>query len=104
MIKVNDAQFNDEVLKADVLAIVDFGAEWCGPCKKLHPIMEEIGTELDGKVKIIEMDVAESPQTALKFGVTSVPQLLFFQNGEIKETVIGLLPKTKIMAKIEDYL
>lgn len=104
MIKVNDDQFEAEVMQSDILTVVDFGAEWCGPCKKLHPIMDEIGAELDGKVKILEMDVATSPQTALRFGVTSVPQLLFFKGGEIKGTVIGLLPKTKILEKIEDYL
>lgn len=104
MLKVNDSDFEAEVLQSDKLTLVDFGATWCGPCKKLHPIMEEIGTEQADKLKVVEVDVGESPQTALKYGVTSVPQLLFFEKGEVKETIVGLLPKSKIEEKIDQYL
>lgn len=102
--KIDDSNFDAEVLQSDKLTLVDFGAPWCGPCKKLHPIMEEIGQEQAELVKVVEVDVGESPQIALKYGVTSVPQLMFFQNGELKETVVGLLPKSKIEEKIEQYL
>ena len=104
MTKIGDDRFESEVVKSDRLTLVDFGATWCGPCKKLHPIMKELAAEFDGKIKIFEMDVGDSPATAMKFGITSVPQLLFFQDGKVKETIVGLLPKSKIEEKIERYL
>ena len=104
MNKVTDAEFDTEVLGSELLTLVDFGAEWCGPCKKLHPIMDELAGEYDGKIKVVEVDVGVSPQTAMKFGVTSVPQLLFFKDGIVRETVVGVLPKSKIEEKIDEYL
>jgi len=104
MTKIGDAQFDAEVVKSDRLTLVDFGATWCGPCKKLHPIMEELAEDFGDKIKVFEVDVGDSPQTAMKFGVTGVPQLLFFRDGKVKETVVGLLPKSKIEEKIERYL
>jgi len=104
MHKVTDAEFDAEVLSSDRLTLVDFGAEWCGPCKKLHPVMNQLADEYNGKIKVVEVDVGISPQIAMKFGVTSVPQLLFFRNGIVKETVVGVLPKSKIEEKIERYL
>ncbi len=102
-LKVGDDQFEEEVIKSDLLTVVDFGAEWCGPCKKLHPIMAELSEEMAGKVKIVEVDVGVSPQNAQKFAVISVPQLLFFKNGEVVERVVGVLPKAKIIEKIESH-
>ena len=104
MNKVTDAEFDAEVLSSDRLTLVDFGAEWCAPCKKLHPIMDQLADEYNGKIKVVEVDVGVSPLTAMKFGVTSVPQLLFFKDGIVKETVVGILPKSKIEEKIDDYL
>ena len=104
MNKVTDAEFDAEVLGSDRLTLVDFGAEWCAPCKKLHPIMDQLADEYNGKIKVVEVDVGVSPLTAMKFGVTSVPQLLFFKDGIVKETVVGILPKSKIEEKIDDYL
>ena len=104
MKKVGDAEFNDEVVASDRLTLVDFGADWCGPCRKLHPIMDELANEYNDQIKICEVDVGDSPQTAMKFGITSVPQLLFFKNGIVKDTIVGLLPKSKIEEKIEKYL
>ncbi len=102
--KIQDGQFDGEVLKSDHLTLVDFGAAWCGPCKALQPILEDLQRDYDGRVKIVEVDVGDSPQTAMKYGITSVPQLLFFKEGSVQETVVGLLPKAKIQRKIEDYL
>lgn len=102
--KIGDDKFEEEVMKSDRLTLVDFGAEWCGPCKKLHPIMEDLANQFGEQIKVVEVDVGESPQTAMKFGVTSVPQLLFIREGIIRETVVGLLPKSKIEEKIESYL
>ncbi|HHE47268.1 MAG TPA: thiol reductase thioredoxin [Bacteroidetes bacterium] len=104
MYKVGDAEFEAEVIGSDCLTLVDFGAEWCGPCKKLHPVMNELAADYDGKIKVVEVDVGVSPQSAMKFGVTSVPQLLFFKNGIVRETVVGLLPRSKIEEKIDKYL
>ncbi len=104
MIKIGDDQFDERVINSDRLTVVDFGAEWCGPCKKLHPVMEELGEEFGDSINVYKVDVGESPQTAMKFAVTSVPQLLFFKDGAVKETVVGLLPKSKIIEKIEQYL
>ncbi len=104
VIKVDDRGFEDEVVHSDRLTVVDFGAEWCGPCKKLHPIMADLAVDYDGRVKIVEVDVGVSPQVAMKFGITSVPQLLFFRDGIVKETVVGLIPRSKLEEKIDQYL
>lgn len=104
MTKVGDDRFDEMVVKSDRLTLVDFGATWCGPCKKLHPIMVELGQDYGDKIKVYEVDVEESPQTAIKYGITGVPQLLFFQDGKVRETVVGLLPKSKIEEKIDRYL
>ena len=104
VLKVDDSQFEAEVLKYDGLTVVDFGAEWCGPCKKLHPIMAELADETSDQVKIVEVDVGVNPEIAQKYAVVSVPQILFFKNGEIVERVVGVLPKVKIIAKIETYI
>lgn len=101
---LKDADFEREVLQCDCLAVVDFGAAWCGPCKKLHPIIGELAEEFDRTVKFFEMDVGETPYTAQKYAVISVPQLLFFQNGSVVERIVGLLPKPKIKEKIEQAL
>ena len=104
LIKVDDNSFEGEVLQSDRLTLVDFGATWCAPCRKLHPIMNDLADDFSDSVKVVEVDVGVSPQTAMKFGVTSVPQLLFFKDGIVKETVVGLLPKSKIEEKIEGYI
>lgn len=104
MNKIGDSEFTSEVIESDRLTVVDFGATWCGPCKKLHPVMEDIAEQFGDRIKVVEVDVGDSPETAMKFGVTSVPQLLFFKGGMVKETVVGLLSKSKIKDKIEKYL
>jgi len=104
LVKLGDEKFEAEVVLSDRLVLVDFGATWCGPCKKLHPIMRELANDYEGKIKVFEVDVGDSPQTAMKYGVTSVPQLLFFKEGKVKETIVGLLPKSKIEEKIERHL
>ena len=102
--KVGDVNFESEVMKSDRLTLVDFGAEWCRPCKKLHPIMEELAGLYQDRIKVVEVDVGEAPELAMKYGVTSVPQLMFVREGKIRETVVGLMPKSKIQDKIEGYL
>jgi len=102
--KIGDDTFDQEVMKSLGLTIVDFNAPWCGPCKKLTPILVELATDYAGKIKVVEVDVGEAPQTASRFGVVSIPQVLFIRDGVVKETMVGLNPKPKIVAKIEQYL
>jgi thioredoxin 1 len=102
--KIGDDQFDAEVLKSDHLTVVDFGAEWCGPCKKVHPIMAELAEELGQRVKIVQVDVGQSPQVAQNHAVISVPQVLFFKGGEVVERIVGVLPKPKLKEKIESHL
>ncbi len=104
MEKVNDTNFEQEVLQADQLVVVDFGATWCGPCKKLDPIMEELIVEYDGKAKIRKVDVGEAPGVAQRYRVLSVPQVLFFKNGEIVDNIVGLVGKGAIASKMDKHV
>jgi thioredoxin 1 len=102
--KITDSQFESEVKSGDQLVVIDFGATWCGPCKKLHPILSELSDEYQGRAKILEVDVGESPKIAQDFAVISVPQVLFFKSGKLLDRIVGLLPKPKLKEKIEQYL
>jgi len=104
MEKVNDTTFNDEVLKAEGLVVVDFGATWCGPCKKLEPILDDMVGEYEGKVKIRKVDVGEAPSIAQQYKVLSVPRVLFFKNGEVRDQITGLVPKNVLVEKFEEHL
>ena len=91
--KVSDADFESEVLKATGAVVVDFWAEWCGPCRMIAPALEEIAGSLGSKVKIVKLNVDESPQTAQKYGVMSIPTLMLFKNGEMASRQVGAAPK-----------
>jgi thioredoxin 1 len=94
--KVSDDTFESEVLKATGPVVVDFWAEWCGPCKMIAPVLEELSGTLDGKVKIVKLNVDESPGTAAKYGIMSIPTLMIFKNGEMAARQIGAAPKQKL--------
>jgi thioredoxin 1 len=94
--KVSDADFESEVLKSDGAVVVDFWAEWCGPCRMIAPALEEIATSLNGKVKIVKLNVDENPRTASKYGVMSIPTLMLFKNGEMASRQVGAAPKQKL--------
>jgi thioredoxin 1 len=94
--KVSDADFESEVLKASGAVVVDFWAEWCGPCRMIAPALEEISGSLDGKVKIVKLNVDENPHTASKYGVMSIPTLMLFKNGEMASRQVGAAPKQKL--------
>ena len=94
--KVSDTDFDSEVLKATGLVVVDFWAEWCGPCRMIAPALEEIAGSLNGKVKIVKLNVDENPQTASKYGVMSIPTLMIFKNGEMASRQVGAAPKQKL--------
>ena len=94
--KVTDATFDQAVLKASGPVVVDFWAEWCGPCRMISPTLEEISNSLNGKVTILKLNVDENPATAAKYGVMSIPTLMLFKNGEIASRQVGAAPKQKL--------
>ena len=94
--KVSDATFESEVLKATAPVVVDFWAEWCGPCRMIAPALEEIATAMGDKVKILKLNVDENPQTAAKYGVMSIPTLMLFKNGDLASRQVGAAPKAKL--------
>ena len=94
--KVSDATFDNEVLKSAEPVVVDFWAEWCGPCRQIAPALEEIAGSMNGKVKIVKLNVDENPATAAKYGIMSIPTLMLFKNGELSSRQIGAQPKLKL--------
>ena len=101
--ELTDSTFEEMVGKAEV-AIVDFWAEWCGPCKALTPIVEELGEDYAGKVKVVKMDIEANPQTPMKYSIRNIPTLLFFKNGEKVDKQVGLVPKKKLEKKLNALL
>ena len=94
--KVSDSDFETEVLKCAEPVVVDFWAEWCGPCKMIAPALEEIAGTMTGKVKIVKLNVDENPATAAKYGIMSIPTLMLFKNGELASRQVGAAPKQKL--------
>ena len=94
--KVSDKDFETEVLKSAEPVVVDFWAEWCGPCRMIAPALEEIAGTMNGKVKIVKLNVDENPATAAKYGIMSIPTLMLFKNGELASRQVGAAPKQKL--------
>ena len=103
-IPVDDENFQTEVLKSDKPVLVDFWAIWCGPCKMIAPVVEELAKEYDGKLKVAKMDVDANPQTAMKFGIRSIPTLMVFKGGQVVEQIIGAVPKRHLVEKLMPHL
>jgi thioredoxin 1 len=101
---VTDAEFEEVVLKSDVPVVLDLWAEWCGPCRMIGPIIEELSTEYEGKAKMVKMDIDSNPETPVKFGVRNIPTVLFFKGGEVVDKQVGAVPKSVFVEKIEKLL
>jgi thioredoxin len=103
-VAISDSSFQSEVIDSDKPVLVDFWAEWCGPCKMIAPVLEGIADEYADSLKITKLDVDNNPQTSMKFGVMSIPTLLLFKNGEVVEKLIGFMPKERLLGKIKPHL
>ena len=103
-IELTDATFESLVLKSDKPVLVDFWAVWCGPCRMVGPIVQEIGEEYGDKVVVGKLDVDHNPETARKFGIRNIPTLLFFKNGEVVDKQVGAVPKQKLVEKLDGLL
>ncbi len=103
-IAVNDSNFEEIVLKSEQPVLLDFWAEWCGPCKMMLPIVEEISKEFEGKLTVAKVDVDSSQGTAAKYGIRNIPTILFFKGGSVVDKQVGAVPKASLVGKIEKLL
>ena len=104
IVNITDASFEDEVLKSDAPVLVDYWAEWCGPCKMIAPVLQEIAQEYAGKLKIAKLNIDENPQTPPKYGIRGIPTLMLFKNGAVEATKVGAVSKSQLAAFIDGNL
>ena len=104
LLEVTDENFETEIVNSDVPALVDFWAVWCGPCKMVGPIVEELADEYKGKIKVAKMDVDQNRATPGKFGIRNIPTLIFFKGGEVPHTIVGAQPKNYIEEELKKLL
>ena len=104
IVEVTDANFDADVLKSDKPVLIDFWATWCGPCRAIAPIVDELATEYQGKVKVGKMDVDRNSATPMRYGVRGIPTLLVFKGGQVQEEIVGYAPKEKIQQALDRHL
>ncbi len=101
---LTDATFDEHVGAADTPIVIDFWAEWCGPCKMVAPVLDEISNEQVGKLQIAKLNVDENPNVAMRYGVQSIPTMLVFKDGELVDRIVGAMPKGRLMEKLSSHL
>ena len=101
---VTDSSFENDVLRAEGPVLVDFWAEWCGPCKMIAPFLEELATDMAGKVTVAKLNIDENPQTPMKYGVRGIPTVILFKAGQVAATKVGMLPKSKLYEWVDSVL
>ncbi len=104
IVHISDASFNQDVLEADGPVLVDFWAEWCGPCKMIAPVLEELADDYEGKLKICKLDIDANGETAPKYGIRGIPTLIVFNNGQVVGTKVGALSKSQLSAFIDSVI
>jgi len=102
--QVTTDNFENEVLKSEIPVLVDFYADWCGPCKMIAPIVEELSNEYEGKCDVYKVNVDDASEVAAKYGIASIPTILFFKSGEVVETVVGAVSKQALISKIDSHI
>ncbi len=103
-LEFTDSNFKTDVLDSNKLTVVDFWAEWCGPCRAIGPIIEELGKEYEGRVNVGKVNVDHNSEVSINYGITSIPAILFFKNGEVVDKLVGAQPKGNFVKKIEQHV
>jgi len=101
---VSDDAFEREVLKSDVPVLIDFWAPWCGPCKAIAPVVEDLAKEYEGRLKVVKMNVDDNPQTPSRYGVRGIPNLILFKGGQVKDQIVGAVPKAQLVKAISQVV
>ncbi|MBO67909.1 MAG: thiol reductase thioredoxin [Acidiferrobacteraceae bacterium] len=97
IVQVSDASFEEEVLQSDQPVLIDYWAEWCGPCKMIAPVLEEVAVEYDGRLKVAKLNIDDNPQTPPKYGIRGIPTLMVFKNGQVEGTKVGVVSKAQLI-------
>lgn len=103
-VEITDSNFEQEVIKSEIPVLIDFWAVWCGPCKAIAPVIEEISNEYEGKLKVGKLDIDNNQEVSVKYGIRSIPTLLIFKEGKIVDQIVGAIPKSQIISKLSAHV